>query len=179
MSLNQSAIRHPAAERHWHAVFCRARQDSRAEEHLVRQGFETFRPKVRVPRGTLGQRRVFVESLFPRYLFVRLADCGEDWSPIASTRGTIGLVRSGSEVPIVPDELIWNLQDRADADGIVSLVGTTDFRRNDPVEIIDGPCTGYRALFQARTGKERVVVLLDLLKHQQRVELHETMIRRV
>ncbi|TVQ30053.1 MAG: transcription/translation regulatory transformer protein RfaH [Wenzhouxiangella sp.] len=164
--------------RNWHAVFCKPRQDSVAESNLLYQGFETFRPKTRVARTRNGQRRVAVESMFPRYLFVRLCQRGQDWTPIRSTRGAIGLVRLGLETPVVPDNVIESLRRRCSDDGVISLAGAIDFQPDDLVDIIDGPMSGYRALFKARTSQERVVVLLQLLQHERRVELPDTSIRR-
>ncbi|MEE4639020.1 MAG: transcription termination/antitermination NusG family protein [Wenzhouxiangella sp.] len=162
----------------WHAVFCKPRQDERAELHLRNQGFETFRPRTREQRTRNGQRRVIVESMFPRYLFVQLAAGVQDWGPIRSTRGAVGLVRHGYEAAVVPDAVIEELRRRCDENGLVRLAGTIDYKPDEPVEIIDGPCAGYRALFQARTGAERVAVLLTLLNHQRVVEVAEAAIRR-
>lgn len=168
----------PSATQRWHAVFCKPRQDARAEMHLRNQGFEAFRPRTREQRTRNGRRSVIVESMFPRYLFVQLAAGGQDWGPIRSTRGAVGLVRSGQEAAVVPAEVIAELRRRCDEDGIVRLAGAFDYRPNESVEIIDGPCAGYRGLFQARTGAERVAVLLTLLNHQRRVEVAEAAIRR-
>lgn len=169
---------HDHSMRHWHAVFCKPQQDARAEENLLNQGFEIFRPKTRTRRILKGRRRLLVESMFPRYLFVRLSRGGDDWGPIRSTRGAIGLVRLGHETPVIPDSVIDGLRQRCNAEGMINLAGTIDYQLNDLVEIIDGPCAGYRALFQARTSEERVIVLLRLLQNERRVELAETSIRR-
>jgi len=165
-------------QRNWHAVFCKPNQDARAETHLLNQGFEIFRPKTEVRRLVKGHRKVRIESMFPRYLFVRLHSQGQDWAPIRSTRGVIGLVRLGLETPIVPEVVIDSLRRRCDGNGLVNLTGSIDFRRGESIEIIDGPCAGYRAVFEARTGQERVVVLLQLLLHERRVEIAERNIRR-
>jgi len=164
--------------RHWHAVFCKPRQDARAESHLLNQGFEIFRPKTRIRRIQNGRRRLLVESMFPRYLFVRLKRGVDDWSSIRSTRGTVGLVRLGLEAPIVPDPVIEGLRRRCDEQGVINLAGSIDYQPGDAVEIIEGPCAGYRALFQARSNEERVIVLLELLQRERRVELNENSIRR-
>lgn len=164
--------------RNWHAVFCKPRQDAVAETNLLHQGFEIFRPKTQVARVRRGQRRLALESMFPRYLFVRLCSHGEDWTPIRSTRGAIGLVRLGIESPVVPDTVIDSLRRRCNDDGVINLAGTIDYQLDDLVDIVDGPLRGYRALFKARTGEERVVVLLQLLKHERKVELPDTSIRR-
>ncbi len=166
-------------ERYWHAVFCKPLQDARAEQNLLNQGFEVFRPKTKNRKKTGDRRRISIESLFPRYLFVRLGRTGEDWSPIRSTFGAIGLVKVGQDVPIVPDPVIESLRLRCVESDIIDLTGAIDYREDDPIEIIDGPCAGYRALFKARTKEERVVVLLKLLSHERKIEVPEEYIRKV
>ncbi len=116
--------------------------------------------------------------MFPRYLFIKLAADGQNWAPIRSTRGAVGLVRHGNEIATVPETIVEDLRQRADEKGVVHLGGAIDFQPNESVEITDGPLAGYRALFQARTGTERVAVLLTLLNHERRVEVPDTAIRR-
>jgi transcriptional antiterminator RfaH len=164
--------------RNWHAVLCKPRQDAVAEENLLQQGFETFRPKTQNRRLRNGRRWMLVQSMFPRYLFVRLSRQGQDWGTIRSTRGAVGLVRLGAETPIIPDPVIHALRQRCDDEGVIKLTGMIDYQPNDLVEIIDGACAGYRALFQARSGEERVVVLLKLLQHERSVEMAESAIRK-
>jgi len=36
--------------KHWYAIYCKPREDERAELHLGLQDFEVFRPKHRVRR---------------------------------------------------------------------------------------------------------------------------------
>ncbi len=163
----------------WHAVFCKPKQDERAEAHLLNQGFEIFRPKVRCRITRNGRRKVRIESMFPRYLFVRLGTAGQDWGPIRSTRGAVGLVRIGQQAAQVPQPVIEALRQRCDDQDIINLNGTIDYQLDEPVEIIDGPCAGYRALFKARTSEERVSVLLTLLNQERCVEVSESSIRRV
>lgn len=146
--------------------------------HLLNQGFEIFRPKTRQRCTRNGARRVRIESMFPRYLFVRLNAAGQDWSPIRSTRGAIGLVRAGQRAAEVPDEVIEALRSRCDDHDFINLSGSIDYQPDEAVEIIDGPCAGYRALFKARTGQERVSVLLTLLNHERCIEVPESAIRR-
>ena len=89
-------------------------------------------------------------------------------APIASTRGAIGLVRFGGEICAVPQAVI---------DGIVALQTDREspidparvFKPGDAVTIVEGPFAGISAIFEARTGRERVLVLLDLLGRANRV----------
>ena len=153
----------------WYAAHCKPRQDERAEENLLNQGYEVFRPRVRIRKNG----KTVVESMFPRYLFIRLDDQGqEDWSPIRSTRGISDLVRWGSHVPHVPDSIIEGLYDRLDAAGCIELC--KDFQPNQRVRITEGPFAGYEALFHARNGEERVIVLLNVMQQAQKLSVPAT-----
>jgi transcriptional antiterminator RfaH len=163
----------------WYAVHCKPRQDARAEIQLRNQGYELYRPLARVRRHRAGRPVTVTESLFPRYLFIRLDNCDENWAPIRSTRGVTGLVRWGACVPSVPEFIITALQQRTDSEaGAVDLTASEDFRPNDRVRIVEGPFAECDALFQARTGDERVVVLMEIMQQAQRLELPERAIRR-
>lgn len=166
-------------QRLWRAVYCKAGQERRAEAQLENQGFEVFLPRIRVRiRGRTGMR-ARVLPMFPRYLFVHLCAHAEDWSTIRSTRGAIGLVRFGDRVPSVPDEFIEMLQKRQGDLGAVDMSEAMEIRPDDTVEITDGAMTGLRAIFQARSGEERVIVLLKLLEHERKVELPAGSIKKV
>ncbi len=163
----------------WYAVHCKPRQDARAEEHLHRQGFEAYRPLARLRRRRAGRTVPVIESLFPRYLFIRLHESNQDWAPIRSTRGVAGLVRWGDCVPTVPDGIITALRQRTNAGtGAVDLLATEDFRPNEPVRITTGPFAEHEALFQARTANQRVIVLLEIMHRAQRLTLPEEAIGR-
>ncbi|WP_376696658.1 transcription termination/antitermination NusG family protein [Wenzhouxiangella sp. EGI_FJ10305] len=166
-------------ERLWRVVFCKPAQERRAEAQLENQGFEVFLPRIRVRTRSRGGSRLRVQPMFPRYLFVNLCAHAEDWSTIRSTRGAIGLVRFGERVPTVPGEFIEMLRKRQGDLGAVDLSEAMEIRPDDAVEITDGAMAGLRAVFQARSGQERVVVLLKLLEHERKVELPANAIRKV
>jgi transcriptional antiterminator RfaH len=162
----------------WRAVYCKPREEQRAHMHLLNQGYRAFLPLARVRRRQRGRDRSLMEPMFPRYLFIQLADYREDFGPIRSTRGVVGLVRMGEDVPCVPDQLIDLLQARCEASGAVDL---TEFERladGDQVEITAGPFLGLRGLFKARTGEQRALILLELLGKPQKIQISTTDIRR-
>lgn len=156
----------------WYAVRCKPLQDARAEEHLRNQSYEVFRPQIRWRRRQGGRFRQVMESMFPGYLFVRLDQVLENWAPIRSTRGVAGLVRLGAHTPTVPEPVIDELKRRADGDNCIDL-GSGDYRPDERVRITEGPFAGYEALFNSRSGEERVIVLLEIMQRVQRVVLPE------
>lgn len=153
----------------WHAVHCKPREDHRAEAHLGNQGFEVFRPLCSVVRRPGGRRREVVESLFPRYLFIRLDGIAENWAPIRSTRGVNSLVKWGECVPVIPESVIEALQARADDNGIIQLTAGRGYRAGDRVRLTDGPFAGLEGVFCAHRGEDRVVLLMQFMQGSQRV----------
>lgn len=162
----------------WRAVYSKPRQESRAHMHLLNQGYRSFLPLVRTRRRIRGRDRICVEPMFPRYLFIQLADYREDWGPIRSTRGVVGLVRLGDEVPVVPDDLISELSLRHDDGGAIDLTAYQALKPNDPVEVTAGPFAGYQGLYHAKSGEQRAVILLEILNRQQKVQISSHDIKR-
>jgi len=171
-AVGRTRIRREYALKHWYIVHCKPREESRAEEHLLRQGYPTFRPLLKRPVRRGGRPVAITESLFPRYLFVELCDAGEDWAPIRSTRGVIGLVRFGRHAVPVPGAVIDGLRARVDAmTGCVDWIRDPGLRPRQRVTIAEGPFAGHEGLFLARSGEERVIVLMEIMRQQQRLEL--------
>jgi transcriptional antiterminator RfaH len=161
----------------WYAVYCKPREDERAELHLNRQRFEIFRPKHRVRRKRHGRMTTMVESLFPRYLFIHLDDIAENWAPIRSTRGVVSLVRWGDRIPTVPDAVIDCL--RADADEVGCIpTSPADYKPGDRIRILEGPFAGLEGVFYSRKGEDRVMLLLEVMKQPQKVTFAEAALTR-
>ena len=159
----------------WYAVYCKPQQDARAEEHLRNQSFDVFRPRVRIRRRFGGRFRPVIESMFPRYLFIRLDNTVEDWAPIRSTRGVAGLVRWGGYTPYVPDTVIDAIQIQSGNADTIDLAAE-DYQPNERLRINSGPLSGYEGIFDSRSGEDRVIVLLDIMQQTQRLELPEQII---
>jgi transcriptional antiterminator RfaH len=172
-AVHQGQPANPAGKRCWYAVHTKPMQDARAEEHLRNQGYEVFHPLVKLRRRRAGRMVEVVESMFPRYLFIHLEVAHDNWAPIRSTRGVAGLVRWGNHVPTVPEAVIEDLRTRAagTADGCLDLTLESDLKPNEKVYITDGPFSGHEALFKARNGDERVIVLLNLMQRQHEITL--------
>jgi transcriptional antiterminator RfaH len=149
----------------WYLVYAKPRQETVARENLERQGYKTYLPLVSQTRRRQGRRVTTVGPMFPRYLFIYLDSRSDNWAPIRSTRGVVSLVRFGQAAAKVPDDLISTLHGREDERGVMTLP-TEEYRAGSRVRIMDGSFSGYQGVFLAKTGRDRVVLLLDILgKH--------------
>lgn len=158
--------------KNWYAVQCKPNQDPRAEEHLGNQGFEVFRPRARVRRRYRGQLKDVVESLFPRYLFVSLDDGVDNWMGIRSTRGVKQLVSFNGRPARVPVEIIDQLQQEMGEQDSLDLTANR-YQPNQKVRIVEGPFSGYEALFSSTRGEDRVIVLLNIMHQTQQLVFPE------
>lgn len=157
-------------KKNWYLVFCKPRGETLAQRNLERQGFVTYLPLVRQTRRRFGKRATRIEPLFPRYLFILLDTVTDNWAPIRSTTGVTSLVRFGMEPAVVPDALIELLKRREDEHGIQDLA-PPQWQAGDRVQITEGPFMGYAGIFLAKTSRERVIVLLDIVGRRTRVKI--------
>ncbi len=159
--------------KHWYLVYSKPRGEGLAKVNLERQGFKAYLPLTRRLRQRAGRRIMWIEPLFPRYLFIHLDPATDNWAPIRSTFGVTNVVRFGMEPAVVPPDLVETLMARDDASGMQSLP-PEEFRKGGRVRISAGPMTGYEAIFLAKTSRECVLVLLDIVGNQTRVNLKLT-----
>ena len=146
----------------WYLVYSKPRQEILAKTNLVRQGYETYLPLFRQPRRRLGRRVTVTAPMFPRYLFIHLDDQTDNWGPIRSTVGVVSIVRFGHTPAPVPDDLIAMLQSREDERGI-QVLPPDDYKPGNRVRITEGGLAGYEGIYLARTSRERVVILLEIM----------------
>lgn len=156
--------------KNWYLVYCKPRQENVAKRNLARQGFEIYLPVTRQRRRRLGRSKTVIEPMFPRYLFIRLDCQHDDWGPIRSTLGVTALVRFGQFPTPVPGDLIHGLKERDDEEGVQQLPDYT-YRPGESLRITDGVMAGLEGIYLARSARDRVLVLLEILGQQARVEL--------
>lgn len=149
----------------WYLIQTKPRQDARAEEHLLRQGFACYRPLQPVAAGQAKKP----ESLFPGYLFIQLDREMDNWYPIRSTRGVNRVVSFGGEPTAVRDELIEHLQQRLAAEQ--QATDPTRFEPGARVQIRGNGFEDIEAIFVCSDGQQRSVILLTLLQREQKIRV--------
>ncbi len=155
----------------WFVVATKPRSEAVALEHLTRQGYACYLPRVRRAIRTVEGIRQRTECLFPSYLFLSADPEHESLAPVRSTRGAMGLVRFGGQPAQVPAEVIQRIRAREDAeDGLVRLVAP-EIKAGSKVCINEGPMSGMDGIFLGSSGVDRVRLLLELLGTLREVEL--------
>ncbi len=159
-----------APQKHWYLIHSKPREEEVAKVNLERQGYTVYLPLCRLLRRRMGRRIPVIGPLFPRYLFIQLESGVDDWRPIRSTKGVATLVRFGTWPAVVPQKLVETLMARADPAGVHLLPGK-EFRAGEQVRIREGIMHDYDAIFLAKSVHERVIVLLDIVGKQVRIEV--------
>ncbi|MGB7290512.1 MAG: transcription/translation regulatory transformer protein RfaH [Candidatus Macondimonas sp.] len=160
----------------WYAIHTKPRQEETALAHLERQGFDCHLPRARERRRARHRYTMVTLPLFPRYLFARLDLATQNTAPIRSTQGVVGLVRFGLDPAPLPEGFVERLREQ-DNRGCIPELG--DWQAGHALEVTQGPFAGLRAVFAARDGNTRVIVLMELLGRTQRLALPEHQLRRV
>jgi transcriptional antiterminator RfaH len=157
--------------KHWYLVYCKARQEDVAAAGLEEQGFAVYLPKVRVKRRRSIGRVELEEPIFPRYLFVAQIDDDQSISPVLYTAGVQKLVRFGTDYLPVSDSVIAALKNREDPETGCHRLQMLAKDPGERIRIGSGALAGLEGIFEARSGHDRVVVLIELLGQLTRAEI--------
>jgi transcriptional antiterminator RfaH len=169
----------------WYVAQTKPRQERLAKGHLERQGY-----RVQLPLACLraGQRRgsgssngPALEVLFPGYIFFAPQHPEQSIAPVRSTVGVTRLVRFGQQVATLSSGLLADVL--AFVEHCTQLPGGLAARVNGVaqgkrVEIVEGPFVGYQGLVRG-VGRERVMVLLDILGRTQSLGFSQGQLRAV
>jgi transcriptional antiterminator RfaH len=155
----------------WFVVHTQPRAEAKAMQHLRNQGFAVYLPRYLKRRRHARRIDWVATPLFPRYLFVGMDLLRARWRAIRSTVGVADLICSGDRPAPVPPAVLDAIRAREDERGLVSLADAGRFARGDKVRIAEGAFSGLVALFECMSDEDRVVLLLDLLGRQVRVEV--------
>ena len=149
----------------WYLLQCKPRQDSRACEHLTRQGFECFNPSIFTQSLKGGSIKRKMQPLFPGYIFVRVR-AEDSWTSLQSTRGITRIVAFCGKPCRVNDAIISHLRERC-----ANAQGSSALTPGDRIHVKVGPYTELDAVFISMDGEERVMLLLNVLNRQQVVKV--------
>ena len=138
-----------------------------AEMNLKNQRIEFF-----LPRFTCGKREGKV--IFPGYIFIK-PKTGDTYQTIRSTRGVNDFVRFEMAFANASDETIDDLKK------VVDLMNdrmdqTNLHQKGEEILIKSGPFKDFNGVFEKYDADQSAIVLINFLRHQQRVKIKAEMI---
>jgi len=163
----------------WFAVYTKPRQEQIALENLERQAFDCFLPMAINPYQRRSEKKLRVEPLFPRYLFLNAIPDQQSLGPVRSTLGVATLVRFGMELARLPETVIEAIKRRRDpGTGLVKL-DPVPVEPGDRVKVFDGPFAGLEGIFKERKGEKRALLLASLLGTESNVEVDALLLQKL
>ena len=144
--------------KNWYLIKTKPRQEKKAKQNLENQGYVVFCPITKINNKLV--------ILFPSYLFVQLNEKTQNFSPIHSTKGVSYFVKFGLNLAKVPTSVIELIKTNRHitADKLNNL---KKFKPGDKVQISDGAFKNWVAIFKCYKTDERVLLLMNLLGHEQ------------
>jgi transcriptional antiterminator RfaH len=160
---------------YWCCAQIEQSRDRLAWHCLTLAGYKIYQPLLREPRRSHGRKIIATPPLFPGYLFVWVV---RGWWDARWAAGVRGLLMDGERPAVVPDAVISEIRSR-ERNGFVELVKPRGLRPGTRVRVISGPLSERIGMLAVLRPHERVVVLLNLLGGDQRVDLAQSAIEAV
>tara|TARA_B100001057_G_C22826658_1_gene941699 strand:+ start:69 stop:617 length:549 start_codon:yes stop_codon:yes gene_type:complete len=146
----------------WVLIYTKAKEETKANENLQRQGFKTFLPLIS-PVNKNSKHESLV-PVFPRYLFAQINLETDNWSSIKSSFGVSRIVMFSEKFTSIPNNIIKLIQAKLNEQGVYNEdISIVDYQKGDPVFIKEGRFAGIDAIFLSKKSNDRVRLLLKLL----------------
>jgi len=145
----------------WYLAASKPRQESRAVENLLNQGINAYSPKINIEKIRAGKKVVVSEAMFTGYVFINISPEDGLWHKVKSTRGIRDWVRFAAKPAKLPENLVEELiyQEKKESKSIIKKC----FKAGDTIRILSGPFQGLTGIFQATSGVERSMILIEFL----------------
>jgi transcriptional antiterminator RfaH len=160
---------------HWVCAKIEPQRERLALHFLALNGYQSYCPRLREQIRVRGRKIVRTPPLFRGYAFVLVVSAwwSARWSP-----GVAGLIMNGEQPAVVSDQIIDEIRSR-ERNGLVELVRPRGLRPGTRVRVISGPLSERIGMLALLKPHERVVVLLQMLGGQQRVDLAQSAIEAI
>jgi transcriptional antiterminator RfaH len=162
----------------WYAVYTHPHGETKALEHLLRQGYAAYLPRYRTRVSHARRCQTVLRPLFPRYLFAGIDRASIRWRPILSTLGVADIVRAGDEPAAVPPGIVAAIQAREVAGDFDRLTQRVRMSMGDLVRVTAGTFEEMVGTLVELREQERIVVLLEWLGRAVRVQLRAEAVER-
>lgn len=159
-----------ADSRPWYVARTKPRQEQTANSNLLRQGFETYLPNLKVIRRIRRRQELRLEPMFPQYIFFRPGREEQAIGPVRSTYGVLSIVRFGNTPAMLSAgafDAISTMECRQNQSSIEELCAIVP---GSKVMVVEGPLAGMEGLVSTVSMK-RVEVLMQLLGAETKVSL--------
>ena len=153
----------------WYCAGFLRNKEHLAIQHLQRQGYSVFCPRLRKTVSHARRKVQKLVPLFPGYLFVKLDVSQQRWRPIDGTIGVTHIVKTAGRPARVDPGFVAPLLESADAAGVISF--DQALKPGDAVRAIGGPLNDQLGVLCRMKDTDRVVVLMSMLGRELEVTI--------
>jgi transcriptional antiterminator RfaH len=137
------------------------RQETRAEIHLLRQGYRAFLPIMTKTVRHARKLRTVRAPVFPGYLFVALDLHRDRWRSVNGTMGVSSLIMAESAPLPAPHGVVERLLDCVDESGAARF--DRDLQQGEAIRVLVGPFANALGSLDRLDANGRVKVLLEIM----------------
>ena len=153
----------------WMALKIKPKEEKRAEENLLNQGYECYFPALYSNLLLKNKLEIKKHSMFPGYAFIKSYPSLE-LKPVEFTRGVIGVVRFGNDYPILGDAVIQSIRDVENES--IKDPKKASYKIGEFIVVSSGPLKDLPALITKNISDQRVEILYSLLNRTHTIELN-------
>lgn len=160
----------------WYVAHTKPRQEHIAREHLLRQNYRVYLPRLKVIKSRHGRQQFAYEPLFPRYLFFQPNHSGHSIAPVHSTVGVPTIVRIGGIAVVLRDDVVADLCDFEARQHAADFSELCPLQPGSAVVLTRGALAGLEGVV-AMVSQQRVVVLMRLLGEETKVRVKRSEVK--
>jgi transcriptional antiterminator RfaH len=159
----------------WVAINTHPHRERVAVENLARQQFKVYCPTEL--RRVRHARRVHdvTRPIFPGYVFAQVAPDLSLWRSILSTYGVRAVISYGDRPAFVEPGFIEGLRAR-EIDGVITKP-VTPYKVGQEIRLNGGPFDGLVATIVEMNERDRLVLLMSLLRQDIRLKVTTASVR--
>jgi len=152
----------------WYVFYVKSRHEQKAEELLIRDGFESYLPIIKTLKQWSDRKKWIEEPLFKSYIFVKVRK--NQLYNVLQTPPIVSYVRFAGEPAIIHQKHIDLIKDL--------ILNKTKFKASaevvkvgERIEIKTGSFKGQKAIVKQLRGKKRLLVVLESIGYTLEIEI--------
>lgn len=168
MSECELAVLHSNLQTDWYLAYSKSRAESVAQDHLQRQDFDTWSPKIKVANKKSPEPAFVFETLFPRYVFFRPRTAHQSIGSVRYTCGVSNIVTFGTEPARIGHKKLCQLSNWVLKQHQTSMTDISGMKPGTLVKITEGPFSNLQGLVKMSNSR-RILVLLEIMGSDQTI----------
>ena len=156
--------------KNWYIVNTKPHSEFKVINYLNTKNIIIFMPKLLVSISHARQSKKVIRPLFPSYFFVYI-NIEQSYRLVKSTIGVKGILSNGYKPSCVKHDIMRNLFNNTDANGILKKPKANEFKIGQKIEINDGIFKGKIGNLYSMSAKDRILVLLDFFGRKSKISI--------